>query len=140
MIRKVYEVNPLRCPQSQGQMRITAFLSDHTVVDRIINHLKLTFVAERPPPPHIVYQELFMAAEERSEWFREPHPLSSIDLRENVYFIAGCSALSAVLCLFLVLDFSVLGVIISFKNVSRWKLQRMGRDFWQSQKGISYSS
>jgi len=50
-------------------MRIIAFLTDCAVVDRIINHLKLTFVAERPPPPHIVYQEFFMAAEERSEWF-----------------------------------------------------------------------
>jgi hypothetical protein len=34
-------------------------------VDRIINHLKLTFVAERPPPPHIAYQEVLMAAEKR---------------------------------------------------------------------------
>jgi len=38
-------------------MRIIAFLIDYAVVDRIINHLKLTFVAERPPPPHIVSQE-----------------------------------------------------------------------------------
>jgi len=33
------------------------------VVDRIIDHLKLTFVAERPPPPHPAYQEVLMAAE-----------------------------------------------------------------------------
>jgi hypothetical protein len=50
-------------------MRITAFLVDSAVVDHIISHLKLTFVAERPPPLYIVYQELFMAAGERSEWF-----------------------------------------------------------------------
>jgi hypothetical protein len=50
MIRKVYEVNPLTCPQCGGQMRIIAFLTDYAVVDRIINHLKLTFVAERPSP------------------------------------------------------------------------------------------
>ena len=31
-------------------MRIFAFLTDCAVVDRIIDHLKLTFVAERPPP------------------------------------------------------------------------------------------
>jgi len=65
--------------------------------------------------------------------------LFSIDFRENVYLIAGCSALPAVLCLFLVLDFSTFGVISPFQDVSGWKLQRMGRDFWQSQKGISYS-
>jgi len=33
-------------------MRVIAFLTDYTVVDRIIDYLKLTFVAERPPPPH----------------------------------------------------------------------------------------
>jgi hypothetical protein len=32
-------------------------------VDRIINHLKLTFAAERPPPTHLAYQEVLMAAE-----------------------------------------------------------------------------
>jgi len=56
MIRKVYEVNPLRCPKCQGQMKVIAFLTDFSVVDKIINHLKLTFVAEKPPPPLIAYQ------------------------------------------------------------------------------------
>ncbi|MBP1766283.1 MAG: hypothetical protein H6P98_398 [Candidatus Aminicenantes bacterium] len=37
--------------------------------DRIINHLKLTFVADRPPPPHLVYQEVLMAAETGGEYF-----------------------------------------------------------------------
>jgi len=69
IIRKVHEVDPPRCPQCQDQMRIITFLTDSAMVDYIINHLKLTFVAERPLPTHIVYQELFMAAEERSEWF-----------------------------------------------------------------------
>ena len=63
MIRKVYEVNPLTCPRCQGEMRIIAFLTDYVVVDRIIHHLKLTFVADKPPPPHIAYQEFLMAAE-----------------------------------------------------------------------------
>ena len=69
MIRKVYEVNPLICPKCQGEMRIIAFLTDYAVVDRIINHLKLSFVAERPPPPHMVYQEVLMAAEAGGEYF-----------------------------------------------------------------------
>lgn len=51
MIRKVFEVDPLLCPQCGGQMRIIAFPTDYAVVDRIIQHLKLTFVAERPPCP-----------------------------------------------------------------------------------------
>jgi len=43
MIRKVYEVD--------------------------IRHLKLTFMAERPPPPQSVQKELRMAVEERGEYF-----------------------------------------------------------------------
>ena len=69
MIRKVYEVNPLTCPQCQGEMRIIAFLTDYGVVDRIINHLKLTFVADKPPPPQVAYQEFLMAAETATEYF-----------------------------------------------------------------------
>jgi hypothetical protein len=56
MIRKVYEVDPLTCPRCGGAMRVVAFLTEHAVVDRIIDHLKLTFVAERLPPPCITYQ------------------------------------------------------------------------------------
>jgi hypothetical protein len=44
-------------------MKVIAFLTDYAVVDKIINHLKLTFVAERPPPPQIVYQQVLVAAE-----------------------------------------------------------------------------
>jgi len=69
MIRKVYEVNPLLCPHCGGQMKVIAFLTDYAVVDRIIQHLKLTFVAERPPPPRVASQELLMAAEAGSEYF-----------------------------------------------------------------------
>jgi hypothetical protein len=50
-------------------MRIIAFIEDHKAIDRIIAHLKLTFEAERPPPPHNVQQELLMAAEGSGEYF-----------------------------------------------------------------------
>ena len=69
MIRKVHEVDPLLCPSCGGQMRIISFIEEPKVIDRIIGHLKLTFEAERPPPPHNVQQELLMAAEERGEYF-----------------------------------------------------------------------
>jgi hypothetical protein len=68
MIRKVYEVDPLVCPQCGGKMKVIAFLTDYAVVDRIIDHLSLTFVAERPPPPHLAYQEVLMAAEPGAEY------------------------------------------------------------------------
>jgi len=65
MIRKVYEIDPLICPKCGGQMKVISFIEDHKVIDKIINHLKLTFKAERPPPPKA---QLNMVAEERSEY------------------------------------------------------------------------
>jgi hypothetical protein len=67
MIRKVYEVDPLRCPSCGGQMSIISFIAEPKTIDRIIGHLKLTFEAERPPPPLVVRQDLLMAAEESGE-------------------------------------------------------------------------
>jgi hypothetical protein len=69
MIRKVYEVDPMLCPKCGGQMKVIAFLTDFTVVDRIIDHLKLTFVAERPPPSRAAFQEYLVAAETSAEYF-----------------------------------------------------------------------
>jgi hypothetical protein len=57
------------CPKCGGQMRVIAFLTDYAVVDKIIDHLKLKFVAERPPPPQIIYQEVRMAAEPGGDYF-----------------------------------------------------------------------
>lgn len=50
-------------------MKIIAFIEDYNVIVRIIGHLKLTFVTERPLPPHNVQQELLMAAEDHKEYF-----------------------------------------------------------------------
>jgi hypothetical protein len=69
MIRKVYEVDPLTCAKCGGTMKVIAFITDFTVVDRIINHLKLSFVADKPPPPQVASQELLMAAETSAEYF-----------------------------------------------------------------------
>jgi hypothetical protein len=69
MIRKVYEVDPLTCSQCGATMRVIASLSDFSVVDRITNHLKLAFIADKPPPPRIAFQELLMSAEASGEYF-----------------------------------------------------------------------
>jgi len=50
-----------------AEMKIITFIEDHKVIDKIIRHLKISFMAERPPPPHVVQQELLMAAEEREK-------------------------------------------------------------------------
>jgi len=69
MIRKVYEVDPLLCPRCGGQMCVIAFIEEPKIIDKIIRHLRLTFEAERPPPPRIAQHELLMAAEEKGEYF-----------------------------------------------------------------------
>ena len=63
-------------------MKIVAFITEVSVVDRIIDHLKLEFVAAKPPPSHVFEQvaltrppreglrsAALMAAEERGEYF-----------------------------------------------------------------------
>ena len=50
-------------------MKVVAFLTDFSVVDRIIDHLKLTFAAAKPPPSHVFEQVALMAAEESGEYF-----------------------------------------------------------------------
>ncbi|MCX6574778.1 MAG: hypothetical protein NTV82_00105, partial [Candidatus Aminicenantes bacterium] len=37
---------PLLCAECGGTMKVIAFITDFSMVDRIINHLKLTFVAD----------------------------------------------------------------------------------------------
>jgi len=44
MIRKVYEVDPMVCPQCGGTMKIIAFITEYGAVDRIIDYMKLMFV------------------------------------------------------------------------------------------------
>jgi hypothetical protein len=85
MIRKVYEVDPLLCPECGGRMRMMAFLTDYSVADRIINHLKLTFVASKSPPPRVAYQEVLMTAEADSEYFALIQPAHQKTKRLSLY-------------------------------------------------------
>ena len=56
-------------------MKATASITEYSVVDRIINHLKLTFVAEKPPQSHVFEQVALMAAEESRDSFPPPMTL-----------------------------------------------------------------
>jgi len=51
-------------------MKIIALLTDYSVGDRIINHLNLTFVADKPPSPQIASQQLLMATETSTEYYQ----------------------------------------------------------------------
>jgi len=46
-----------------------------------IDHLKLGFVAAKPPPSHIFEQVALIAAEESGEYFYHPNMLFELDLR-----------------------------------------------------------
>jgi len=51
------------------RMKLIAFITEYAVVDRIIDHLKLTFAAAKPPPFHVFEQVPLAAAEEREGYF-----------------------------------------------------------------------
>lgn len=51
-------------------MRVMAFIEEPKVVDKNIKHLKLSFIAKRPPPPQVLQHELLMASEEREVFLR----------------------------------------------------------------------
>jgi hypothetical protein len=69
MIRKVYEVDPMILPKRGGMMKIGAFITEHAVLNRIIDHLKLAFVADKPPLPQGAFQEYLLAADPPLEYF-----------------------------------------------------------------------
>jgi len=50
-------------------MKVISFLTGYAIVNWIIDHLKLSSVKKGPLPPHIVYQEVLMAAETGGEYF-----------------------------------------------------------------------
>jgi len=84
MIRKVYEVDPMVCPKCGGRMKVVAFIPNYPAVDQIIDHLRLTFVAEKPPPSRVLTEvaltrppreglrnAALMAAEESGGYFMD---------------------------------------------------------------------
>jgi hypothetical protein len=48
-------------------MKVVAFLTEYAVVHRIIRHLELTFVAEKPLPSRVSEKAALMAAEESGD-------------------------------------------------------------------------
>ena len=49
LIQKIYEVDPLTCPQCQGIMRVISIIEDQAVIDKILGHLGLCQKNQRPP-------------------------------------------------------------------------------------------
>jgi hypothetical protein len=66
------------CPRCGGRMKVVAFLTEYAVVDRIIRHLELTFVAEKPPPEAVhqalLCQKRLWEADPPAAYFPDPPP------------------------------------------------------------------
>jgi hypothetical protein len=50
LIQKIYNVNPLLCPKCLGSMKIIYFIEDEEIISKILKHLGLWEVKQRPPP------------------------------------------------------------------------------------------
>ena len=50
------------CPKCGGTIKIIDFITEYAVVERIIDHLKLTFVASEPPLYHVFEQVVLLAS------------------------------------------------------------------------------
>ncbi|MFO0795342.1 MAG: transposase [Candidatus Brocadiaceae bacterium] len=52
-IRKIYEVDPLCCPNCGGEMKIISFITDQQVIRQILKHLGLWTPASSRDPPGV---------------------------------------------------------------------------------------
>jgi len=50
LIQKIYEVDPLTCPQCKGAMKVISVIDQPEVVKHILQHLGLWEMQKRPPP------------------------------------------------------------------------------------------
>ena len=70
---------PQVCPKCGSRMKVVVFLTEYALmeatrtskaamVDRIIDHLKLTFVAAKPPPSHAFTEVALPEADASGEY------------------------------------------------------------------------
>jgi hypothetical protein len=50
LIRRVYEVDPLVCPRCGAEMRVIGFITEPSLVKRILDHIRKRDRVSRPPP------------------------------------------------------------------------------------------
>ena len=50
-IKKIYEVDPLCCPKCGGEMKIISFITEHQVIQKILEHLRLWAQKSSRDPP-----------------------------------------------------------------------------------------
>jgi hypothetical protein len=65
---KQFHFISIRRSGSQLQTKVVAFLTEYAVVDRIIDRLRLTFGAKKPPPSRVFNQVVPMSAEKNVDY------------------------------------------------------------------------
>ncbi len=105
LIKKVWEVDPLICPQCQGEMKMIALIDDAEVISRILKHLGLwpefhpvrqpaerergppvaetCAVGFRDPMPNYDVEPVMVTREDRVEDL--PDPMPNYDIEEVVF-------------------------------------------------------
>ena len=58
LLRKVYEIDPLACPQSSHALEMIAVIEQPSVIEDILKHLDLWQLPQRAPPPRLFPQKL----------------------------------------------------------------------------------
>ena len=72
MPRQVSQIRRDHVPVSPASRCLASSTSGRPGVDRIINHLRLTFVTERSPPSRVAYRVVPMAAEAGADKSQSP--------------------------------------------------------------------
>ena len=64
LLKKIYQVDPLRCPHCGSEMQIIAWIEQSEVIRKILRHLDLWERPQRSPPPKLFPHKLetFMAS------------------------------------------------------------------------------
>ena len=71
ILAKIWEADPLTCPDCGAEMRILAFIEEDRVIGRILRHLGLLPDASRGPPlQEPVYEPIYndVPAERSPKW------------------------------------------------------------------------
>ncbi len=66
LIQKIYNVDPLLCPNCSGTMRIISFIEDDEIIEKILRHLGLWETRNHDPPapnathiPELTYDDSY---------------------------------------------------------------------------------
>ena len=58
LLRKIYEVDPLKCPKCGSRLQIIAVIEQGSVIRQILQHLDLRGEPQRAPPPRLFPHKL----------------------------------------------------------------------------------